>query len=209
MATLDAFLPYVRLSVSGLPAPVLIHEIRSACIRFCERTRVWRGMESLDVVADQASYPIPVPLGAQLQVLEEVYLCGDRLQATALDDLKSRWTNWLAVAGTPLVYTQLTPDELTLVPKPVVDLAEGLVMRAAYKPTRDAGVVPDFLFDQYAPVIASGALAVLFGQPDLPCYNPDQALFHQGLFDQGMDKALTRADRSFTRAPRRTVARFL
>lgn len=209
MAALDAFLPYVRLSVAGLPAPVLIHEVRASCIRFCERSRVWRGLDSLDVVADQSTYVIPVPPDAQLQCLEEVWFGGDPLQAIAMDDLKARFKQWPAISGTPLVYTQFSPDEVTLVPMPVTDLPAGLMMRGAYKPLRNAMSVPDFLYEQYAPVIASGALAFLLSQPELSCYNKDQALYHQGIFDQGTDKAQTRADRGFTRAPRRTVARFL
>jgi hypothetical protein len=209
MSTLEDFLPYVRPHVSGLTAPMLTHEIRAAAIRFCERSRAWKGVETMDVVADQARYVAPVPEDARLAVLEEVYFNGQLLQPRALDEMKVRYSNWMAASGTPLFYTQYEPEALTLAPIPNLAIEDGLVMRAHYKPTREAKTLPDFLFDHYAPVIAAGALAELMMMPDLPCYNPQQAMAHQARFDLGADKANTQADRSFTRTARRVVARFM
>lgn len=209
MTALDAFLPYIRVHVSGLPAPVILQEVRSAAIRFCAISRAWKGFQVMDISAGVAAYAIPVPTGAVLGVLEEVYVNGESILPQPLDELRARWRHWTAVEGSPLFYTQLDPDTVTLVPKPVDDSADGLEMRAHYKPAHDAAELPDFLLDQHAQAIASGALSTLMSMPDLPCYNPNQAMAHQAVFEAAAYKANTQADRSFTRAPRRVVGRFM
>lgn len=209
MAALEDFLPYVRVHVSGLPAPVMVHELRTATIQFCERSRAWKGMDALDVVAGESRYVVPVPDEAQLAVLEEVYLGSQYLTPKPLDELRARWINWLDATGNPLYYTQLEPDAITLVPKPVVSQVDGLRFRAHFKPLPNAKQVPDFLLNHYGPIIASGALAKLMMMPDLPCHNPKLAEHHQAQFDLGAARANTQADRSFTRAPRRVVGRFM
>lgn len=209
MIQLDAFLSYVALHCMGVPEPTLLIEVRSACIEFCERSRVWKERVSLSVREGRAEYEIPLPEGAQLVKLEEVFYDGDRIEAMAPDALHDRWQRWMSQTGVPSVYTQLDPMTLTLVPKPTVSLSRGLVLRACFKPDRSADTVPDWLFQHYVQPIAAGALARLMAVNSLPCFNPQLAMVQGVAFAEGINKALMAADKGFTRAPRRTVPRFL
>lgn len=207
--TIESFLPYVALHCMGIPAPTMLHEIRSASILFCERSRVWKEQSTVTVRENRADYEVPCPDEAVLVVVEEVYFDGVRLDPIALDALHDRWRNWQALSGDPTLYAQVNPLDLTLVPKPARTLTQGLSLRASYKPDRTAATVPDWLFQQWAEVIAAGALWRLMSTNSLPCFNPQLAMAFGQAFSAGADKALHRADKGFTRAPRRTVARFM
>lgn len=209
MARLEAFLPYVALHCMGVPEPSMVHEIRSALVLFCERTRVWKALHTLTVKANRADYEIPAEDSAVVVTIEEARFIGHRLPPEALDVLQQRWDDWMTQTGTPLCFTQMDPDSLKLVPMPVADVPKGLSLRVCYKPDRTAKDVPDWLFQQYAEVIAAGAIARLTAINSLPCFNPGVSAAFGLTFYEGMNKALHKADKSFTRTPRRTVPRFM
>jgi hypothetical protein len=206
---LDAFLPYVEPHVPGAPVPGMLFEIRNAAIAFCARSRAWKSMDTDSVAAGVAEYPIPAPPKANVVVVEAVFCDGQPLQPETLDGLRARWTNWITATGTPLCYTQLEPDVLILVPRPVAARVQGLTIRACYQPTRDADTLPDFLLNQYAEVIGRGAAARVLQTPGEPYTNPQKSMFYYQQFEEGVNRAATKAARGFTRAPLRTRPRFL
>lgn len=209
MATLEAFLPYVGLHCMGVPEPSMVHEIRATAILFCERSRIWKALHTLNVRANRADYEIPVEDEAVVVAIEEAIFQGNRLPPEALDVLKEQWRDWMTQTGTPLCFTQMDPDSLKLVPKPVADLTKGLSLRVSYKPDRTARNVPDWLFQQYAETIAHGAIGRLVGTRAFECFNPELSNYYLQLFAAGVNRALHEADKSFTRTPRRTVPRFM
>jgi len=209
MAKLEAFLPYVALHCMGVPEPSMLHEIRSAAVLFCEQSRAWKRIDSVSVRAGRGEYEIPLEDEAIVVTIEEAIFNNQPLRPEALDALKSEWRDWISQTGTPLLFTQLDPDTLRLVPIPEADQPKGLTLRICYKPDRTAKNVPDWLFQRYAEVIAAGAIARLTAINSLPCFSPGlSAVFGQS-FQEGINKALHEADKSFTRAPRRTVPRFM
>lgn len=209
MASLNDFLPYVALHCTGAPEPSMLHEIRSAAMMFCERTRAWKSLQTVNVRAGRGEIEIPLEDEATIVTIEEALFNGDKLQPMALDALKSEWRDWITQSGTPTFFTQLDPDNLRLVPKPVEDFPKGLTLRIAYKPDRTANTVPDWLFQQYAEVIAAGAIGRLAGTRAFECFDPGVSQYYLQLFTSGCDRALHEADKSFTRAPRRVTARYL
>lgn len=209
MAALDDFLPYVALHCAGVPIPSMAHEIRSAAMLFCERTRAWKALQTVNVLANRGEYEIPMESQAAIVTIEEAIFNGNKLAPMALDELKNEWRDWITQTGTPLYFTQLDPDNLRLVPKPSTDFPKGLTLRIAYKPDRNANTVPDWLYQQYAEVIAAGAIGRLAGTRALPCFDPAVAQYYLQQFTSGTDRALNEADKSFTRVPRRVVSRFI
>jgi hypothetical protein len=209
MASLEEFLPYVALHCPDVAEPSMLHEIRAACVLFCERTRVWKAIETLNVRANRGEYEIPVDSEAVVVAIEEAIFNGSTLRPEALDVLKTEWRDWITQTGSPILFTQLDPDNLRLVPVPNADYPKGLTLRITYKPDRTAKSVPDWLFQQYAEVIAAGAIGRLTGTRAFACFDPAVSGYYLQLFAAGADKALHEADKSFTRAPRRTKARFL
>lgn len=210
-ATLEQFLPYVEPHVLGAPIPGLLQEIRETLIEFCERTRVWKAKDMLDIESGTAEYTLPDTPSTprNVVVVEEVYSNSHELKAKTLDDLKRQWHDWTTMTGTPVCYTQFAPTIITLVPVPNADLTDGLWIRACYRPARSATAVPDFLFEQYAKVIGHGAAARMLETDGRPYGNPKMSVFHAEQFERGIHKALTDAARGFTRAPLRSLPRFM
>jgi len=208
MATLEAFLPYVEPHLLGAPLPGLLHEIRQSAITFCERTRVWKEAHAVPLRAGVSAYEVPEPdtESGQVAILEEVRTADLLLQPQTPDDLKRRYQDWQTATGTPLYYTQLDPNHITLVPAPV---AKGtLSVRVCCKPDRSATAVPDFLFQHYAETIAHGAVARALETRGNPYGAPKLAVYHREHFERGIHQALMQAARGFTRAPLRTRAYF-
>lgn len=209
MAALSDFLPYVSLHCTGAPEPSMLHEIRSAAMLFCERTRAWKALQTVSVRAGRGEIEIPLEDDAVVVVIEEAIFDGNKLAPMALDELKNEWRDWITQTGTPIHFTQLDPDHLRLVPKPNADFPKGLTLRIAYKPDRNACRVPDWLYQQYAEVIAAGAIGRLAGTRAFPCFDPAVSTYYLQLFTAGCDRAMHEADKSFTRTPRRVRARFI
>lgn len=208
MATLEDFVPDVSLDCMGVPLPVMEHAIRLAAIEFCDISRAWKETGSINVKASRASYEVPVPDGANLMVIEKVYYNGVRIDPCAPDALDDRYQNWTVMTGDPEVFTQLSPANLTLVPCPVTDLLKGLKFRACYQPDRTATEVPDWLFQQYATAIAKGAVAILASKKGLPCYDEGLSAARRDEFLLTANTAKHKADKGFTRAPRRVKGHF-
>jgi hypothetical protein len=160
-----------------------------------------------DIVADQASYAIPVPAGGQAVKLLEVYVDGQKITPKTPDQLAEQYANWITKTGTAEHYTQLNPDNLLLVPIPDAGITGGLVVRGTFKPARTATELPDLLFNDYADDITNGAVAALCAWPQKPWTNPKLAAVRAGLFQAGIDKTKTRVAKSFARAPTRVRLR--
>lgn len=209
MAALEDFVPDVSLDCMGVPLPVMEHAVRIAAIDFCNISRAWKETGWISIRANRAEYEVPTPDQAILITVEEAYYSETRIDACAPDALRDRYINWTTRKGTPEIFTQFNPVSLTLVPCPVTDLKKGLQFRACYTPDRAATTLPDWLFQQYGSDIAKGAVATLAGKQNLPCYNEGLAAESRAFFMAAANKAKHRADKGFTRAPRRVVGHYM
>lgn len=210
MATvaLSMLRPFTALAAAGVPVPIIDHEVREAAIQFCDRARVWREIQTLDVVADQADYTPVLPVDGVVSIVEDVYHNGVRLEPKPIDTLKEQYQDWQSQSGTPLYYTQMQPGVIKLVPYPTTELTDGLSVRLVFKPARTAETLPDWLYEQYADVLGWGALVRLLLNPGLPCHNPGLAAAYQTQFEQGLYRASRQSGKSFTRAPNRVRGYF-
>ena len=210
MATvaLSALRPFTALAAAGVPVPIIDHEVREAAIQFCDRARVWREIQTLDVVADQADYAPVLPVDGAVSVVEDVYHNRVRLEMKPIDTLKEQYQDWQSQSGTPLYYTQMQPGVIKLVPYPTAALTDALSVRLVFQPARAAETLPDWLYEQYADVLGWGALVRLLLNPGLPCHSPALAAAYQTQFEQGLFRASRQSGKSFTRAPNRVRGYF-
>jgi hypothetical protein len=209
MAALEDFVPDVSLDCMGVALPIMEHAIRLAVIDFCNISRAWKDTGSISIRANRAEYEVPTPDQAVLITVEEAYYSGTRIDPCAPDALRNRYVNWTTRKGIPEVFSQFNPVSLTLIPCPLVDLPKGLEFRACYTLDRAATTVPDWLFQQYGGDIAKGAVATLAGKQNLPCYSETLAAERKAEFMAAANQAKHRADKGFTRAPRRVAGHYL
>lgn len=192
----DAVLPHAP----GCPAAVAGYEIKRAAIEFCDRSLAWRKpMTAIDSAVGVGEYTLPdVVAGVMVAQLLEARWLGVRLTKKRPDELESLYapTDWRAVPGTPLYFTQETPNTVRLVPAPnVLTVAAINGLWAAVKPKDDATGIDDAVAGENYTAIADGALRNLFRSPKKPYSNPILADAHGAIFDSEIGNAAYRAFR--------------
>jgi hypothetical protein len=84
-------------------------------------------------------------------------------------------------------------------PIPEQTTGQTLTMRAAYTPTLTAETVPDFLGQEHAESIASGAKSRLMLMSNMPWVNAPMGAYHQQRFDDAVTN--TRINEAHDRVP--------
>lgn len=196
--------------VPGCSQKVAKNAIRNAAIEFCERTLAWKvDLDPLNAVANQAAYPFEPPANTRVVRLLNVWYNGKRLTPKTPADLDDLYANWPSAIGTPLYYTQLSPDEVILVPMPNAALANGIAQKVALKPTRASTGLEEYLYEKYLEEIAAGAKARLMLMQKKPWSNTAMGAANQALFEDAIASARYRAAKGYGAAPIRVRARFL
>ncbi|WP_419783585.1 hypothetical protein [Maridesulfovibrio sp.] len=174
-----AFLPLVGNSLPRCPVPQIITELRSAAIRFCKDSRVWRHTSDLmDVYKGECRYVFEPPPKTTVVSTLEVYFRGEIL--IPLDDRVVR-----DEPGVPDSFKVEEPGVVRLVPCPREDEEAVLQTVNILAPYVTADVCPKFLLDFHGETIASGAKAKLMMVPDKPWSDPARARLEQAEFNAG------------------------
>jgi hypothetical protein len=206
-----AFYDHVLPHVPGCPQGIATLAIRQAAIEFCRRSGIWYiDHPAIDVVANQASYPYAAGVaGAVVEETLKAWFNGKEIHPATKDDLNRLFANdWRTKTGTPDRFTQYTARSLILVPKPVDNLAAGLVLIVSLKPSAASTGMDDTIFEEYHEGIAAGAKSRLMLSQKKPYSNAQQAEIEKGYFEHCIAEAHERVDRSFGRALRRMKSNF-
>jgi hypothetical protein len=205
MKDLTSFLPLVRQFAPGVAEPTAIVHLRQAAIQFCERTRLWRWDEAIDVSGDDPD--LVAPDGSAIHKIEAVRFNEQTVDPATTDYLDRVIPNWRTMVSTvsrPTWYTQSAPNTLRLVPRAI-----GTVNLYAYlKPSQDATQVPDWMDEQYREAIAGGALSRILVIPNQSFSNGELAGAFGAAWAAKLDELSTAGTQGQQRAPMRTRARF-
>lgn len=213
MASLTQFFPYVLPHVAGCSEGMAEQTIRSACIELCLRSQILQIVEVDAVTAGVADYAIPLPSSSLLSRVLGVYVNDVSLAPTSMESVREGAAlAGTAEQGTPRAYFQRTTatPEVTLYPTPDTSSPDGLLIRAAYAPSRTAMTVPDELFTDWVEAIAAGAVLRLVTTPNHHFSNPKLAPMYAAQFYKGVASATStaRTGRVAT-APRVMPVRFM
>ena len=209
---LDAFLPLVMPHCSGVPEFVATRNLRLAAIEFCERTRCWRHLTSVQIASDGQA--VAAPFYAAIHLIERAtFEDGRDLVPIQFSDVDERAVQE-TVGGQPAYITQSRYDTVRIIPfkpgrldlslflKPVngesFGFSDGGMIRDQYDQ------VPEFMWTMHAEPIASGAIARVLAQPDKPWTNPQLAMAHAARFEAAMDTHFSASVRGQHRARHRT-----
>ena len=186
------FLPLLQSSLPRCPVPQIISELRSAAIRFCKESRVWRHRSDLmDVYKDECRYVFEPPPDATVVSTREASFRAEIL--IPLDDRVVR-----DEPGIPNSFQVEEPGVVRLIPCPREDEEAVLQTVNVLAPYVTAGVCPKFLLDFHGEVIASGAKAILMLVPDKPWSDPARSQVEQKKFDDGLAEIRIREMRGGT-----------
>jgi hypothetical protein len=173
---LSAFLPFLMIAVPGASEPLAEQAVLHATRQFCERTRLWRETSTHAVVADT---PVTVTWAppATLHEIERVWFDDRRLDPTQFQaEPPNAQPDYTVAFATPNALTLRAPAAGTF------------RVVALLKPTLSALEVPDFLYENHAEAIASGALARLLAMPGQVWRDDQAALMHEARFEAAVTR---------------------
>lgn len=199
MAAYEDFFPYVLPEVPGAAEMVVEHAVRAACIEFCEKSLILtRDHDPITVLQNIVDYDLEPPTGYLVIKVQKAWLDNQPLSPLAPDMVKEAATynrlfsSYQSAPSTPSHYLQKDERTISVWPVPDKKYTNGLTLRVALKPTRTGSTIEDVVFQDYAEVIASGALYRLMASPGKAYTNPDLAVVHKSLFEQGVNTARAR-----------------
>lgn len=167
---LDDVLPSLAADPSD---PVTEAAARRVVTEFCAATWVWQHLPApVNVVANQASYPITAPADADIASVLTVEHDGAPIEARSVEWLNANAPRWRTSAATPRHFTQIEQDQLILAPLPSAGLAQGLTMTLALQPKRTATGAPAWLMTKYRYSLVDGVLARLMLMANKPWSDP-------------------------------------
>ena len=130
---------------------------------------------------------------------------GKIIKPKSVSELDAENPGWQGKTGYAYCYYQPNPDQLMLVDLPKDSVT--LTLRMAYCPTRDSTSAPSFLFEDYAEVIAAGAVSRLLSQPGQTYSDPKSAQSYANAFQAGWRDAALSTRKSFTNSNARVNLR--
>ncbi len=204
MSSLAPFLPKIFQYAQGVSEPAAYDAIRSAAIRFCERTKLWRAMITPTLGATNPVTLTP-PTDSVIHDIEVSRIDGKNLIPQTTQWLNDHYCEWSdpTFVGCPQYITQLSEDQVTLVPFGGTTLQVWVRL----KPTQVAATLPDFLMNRYMDVIQAGALSKLL-LPKQPFMNADLAGVFGSSFEQALETLSSQHVYGQQRAPARSRGRF-
>lgn len=202
------FLPFVLPHVPNCYDVQATLAITNTCIEFCKDTLfLQQNLDPISTISGQSTYDVDVPNGYVMGQMLGLYYLNRKLERKSQTEMEKLYTrNWQALQGTPQVYTQFNPDQITLAYFPVESVAGALTGRFSYIPTRDSTVIDSTVYERFLDVIVDGAVARLMATPNQPYSNERGAMSAELRFKSGREKALRYTTDGFNNAPMR--ARF-
>lgn len=201
MISISTFRPLVLPYVRDCPDFAADAAVRFTVREFCRETNWLKFVhDPITSIADTADYELSPPDQTQVHEVIEATYDGLEILPTTIDELKSRFSNWQGLSGTPLKFLQITRDLLTLVPRPDVRITHGLNLIVSLEPVVDATQVDSAIYERWSETIGYGARARLMEMSGQPYYDPNGAAAARARFGAGVGKAKAQAQRAMGRA---------
>lgn len=197
MAALSEFYSLIAPACPGVPEPAMDLNIVLAAQDFCRRTSWYQEVQTMDAVASQGEYSFTVPSGMRLFMLHGAWYDTAQLEIVATGDVRDPLALRGAVGdsspetGTPTQVFFNVPSDGTfqLYPLPAENATTAITVRASFVPTNTAETVPDGLYNEWAEIIAAGAMARLMSTPNTPYFAPKSAAIAAARFETGITRA--------------------
>lgn len=207
------FEPLVALHVTGC-APLAMREaVREALEEFCTKTHIWTVEAGpFDVRQGVADYDLPVDIDQRALVVKRVKFKDRPIEIVNTERLDGSLPTWTSSGqgAVPLMCRVFVEDGaqfVRLFPVPSETVKSALRFWVAVKPASNSEQVPDFFYEDWRRVLASGAVAKLAAVPGKDYTNPDLAVYHQRLFQMGVARAMNRVATGASGRGKRVLSR--
>lgn len=203
----EEFYPYVRPMAQDCPVGIVDAAIRAACIEFCWKSLIWN-METMcgDMLPGERVYKYNnkhdqvstvMPICCIIRDTRKQQIEDHVAHPTNLQDLDYYEPNWRQQeAQFPTRFYMKDPNTIVFVESPTEHVPGGIHLLCAVKPARDADGVAEFIFQDWAEEIASGALARIHGMAGRVWANPNLVQYHTSKFRAGISRAKSKTYKS-------------
>lgn len=212
MIHLSKFLPMILPHVPECPHSVATFNARLAGIEFCERTRCWRHLTTVELTEDGQA--LAAPVHSAIHRIEKAVFNNDitlePIQFSDVDEAGMASDG----ASSPRYITQATYNTIRVLPFVAGDLSLSLFLKPVNgrdMQENDEGVVedafdtlPEFIYTMHAESIAYGAVSRLLSQPNKPWSDMNTAMVWRQRFEDDMNRHFSVNLTGQQRAPRRT-----
>lgn len=165
-------MPYVI----GCPEPLAKQALLDAAIEFCNKSHaVSVSLDPITVLEGVSTYELDTPSQTGIATVLKLWYEGNIITPIPYESATALFNH---PNGTPRYYYGQYVEEafsVTLLPNPEKTVVDGLRLRVALTPNRDATKVHDILFDRYVDDIVQGAISILCAVPDQPFTDVAQA----------------------------------
>lgn len=199
-ANYEDFFPNILPEVPGVAEMVAANAVRNAVIEFCEKSLILtRDHDPITLKAGVVDYDLEPPKGYIVVKVMKAWLENNELIPLAPDFVREAsvynrlFSSYEANSDRPRAYLQKDERSISVWGVPDQDYTNGLTLRVALKPSRASESVDSVILEDYAEIIASGALYRLMMSAGKPYTNVELAGVHKGLFQQGINVARQRA----------------
>ena len=207
MISYEAFLPRILIDAYGCPEIVAIQSIRDSVIEFCVRSNfIQRDHDPITATAGVSDYDLEPPNGQLVIKIQKCWYKATELTPIAPDYVNSSafYNNGIPenspTLATPFSFTQKDERTFSIYPIPKDTVINALTLRISLKPTRASSYCEDSIYEDYAEVIAHGALSKLLASPGKAYLNVGAAGMHATAFNSGINDARQRASRGHVRS---------
>lgn len=210
-------LPLIRPYADGCPSFMITQAARLAAVEFCERTRCWREIITVDVRDPETTNIIPIESviweieqatynGVDLKPVQHSHILRDGA-ATGAPRYISQSNPWSILVHPFPGGTEPITVELTAFLKPRSDMI--LAMYDGEPMTDVLDVVPEWMMMQHAERLVDGALARVLMMKGENWYDPNLAAVYQNRFNKALDRNFSANMRGQHRAPIRMPTEYM
>ena len=182
--------PLILPDVPGCPVPSIDTALAATAADFCARTHIWRETLDFDIAVDGVA-EYDVSGSAVIESVLWATLGGDSLEHV---DPRYLAPNQMTDSGKPKMFWVVNDTAVRLFPIP--DARYQLDITVALKPSRAATGIEDWIYESYVEPIVSGAIWRLARTPGKAWSNPETAMYHHRLYEQGITAARIRDHRN-------------
>lgn len=175
----DELIPYIAVSVEGVPANVAGHNARLAAIELARTSQALKRTVWIDAQECVRAYPLILEDGYTALSINRVCYHQDLRAAPDMDCCRL-WSRSFYFERPRTLYISTTPS---------CDEPRAIEVNLSVIPDQDSCYLDKWFYDLYAEDIAHGAIRRLRLMADEPWYNPQLAMQHGNYFRRAVAEA--------------------
>lgn len=207
MANVSDFRTDLLIEFPDVPIPLIDREVIRAVIEVCEKAYVWKEQLNPQIATTgNQTMHLRTPKGSRIAGIVEAYQDGHRVVSATEKELDTSDSSWRDsdVQSETINYFYLK-DRSTAVLSDIPSKRMRFLIVALLKPSLEATEIPDFIREDYADLIISGAKFRLLKMNGKPWSNPNLAGAEKNQFERELKRAKAERLNDFTRSSSLTI----